>query len=80
MGRQGRVVIPADVRRELGIEPGTKLAVLVQDGGVMLLPREAIKRRLREMFSGIDRSLSEELIAERHAEARRDAIEEGWDV
>lgn len=72
-------MIPADIRRELGIEEGSKLAVLIDDGAVVLLPREAIAKRLHAMFAGIDRSLAEELIAERHAEAERDAIEEGWE-
>jgi AbrB family looped-hinge helix DNA binding protein len=76
VGKQGRFVIPADVRRKLGIEEGTELAVLIQDHALVLITREGAKRRLREMFAGSDRSLSEELIAEHHAEAEAEAAAE----
>jgi AbrB family looped-hinge helix DNA binding protein len=76
LGKQGRVVIPAHVRRQLGWDEGTKLAVRIKDGAVELLTRETAGRRLKEMFAGVDVSLSEELMAERRAEAAADAAEE----
>jgi len=39
---KGRVVIPADVRRRLGIKPGTKLEVDVKDGGIMMKPQRRV--------------------------------------
>jgi AbrB family looped-hinge helix DNA binding protein len=76
VGKQGRIVIPAHIRHELEITEGMKLGVRVRDGIVELITPETAKRHLRRMFAGSDRSLSEELIAEHHAEAARDAAEE----
>jgi len=75
VGPKGRVVIPADIRRGLEIGEGTELVALVEGEAVVLVPRSAIKRRLRSMFANVDSSLSDELLAERRAEAKRDATE-----
>lgn len=42
---KGRVVIPADVRRRLGIRPGTELDVDVKDGGILMKPRRRVSAR-----------------------------------
>ena len=75
MGKQGRVVLPAELRTELGLQEGTTFEVS-SDGDLIqlrrrLTPPEAA-RRLRGMFADIDRDLVGELIAERRAEAERD--------
>jgi AbrB family looped-hinge helix DNA binding protein len=62
-------VIPAEIRRELGIHEGSELVALVQDGGVLLLPRTEVKRRLRGLFSGVETSLAGELLEDRRREA-----------
>lgn len=67
------MLLPAEVRRAAGIEPGTRLVVRLEGDQVVLIPRDAIKRRLRHMFVGVEESMAEELIAERRAEAVRDA-------
>jgi AbrB family looped-hinge helix DNA binding protein len=72
VGPKGRVVIPAGIRRELGIRQGSELVALVQDGGVLLLLRAEVKRRLRGMFAGVATSLAGELLEDR----RRDAAAE----
>lgn len=72
VGPKGRVVIPAAIRRRLGIEQGTRLAVLVDDQAVVLVPRGAVEHRLHSIFSGVPVSLAGELIEERHAEAAAD--------
>lgn len=72
VGAEGRVLLPAEVRRKVGIEPGSTLVVRVEGDHVVLIPRSAIKRRLHEMFRDVGVSLAEELIAERRAEAARD--------
>jgi AbrB family looped-hinge helix DNA binding protein len=69
VGPKGRVVIPAEIRRELGIHEGSELVTLVQDGGVLLLPRTEVKRRLRGLFSGVETSLAGELLEDRRREA-----------
>lgn len=76
VGRQGRVVIPAHIRRELGIEEGSKLGLRIKDGIIELITPEIAKRHLRRMFADVPGNLTEELLAERRAEAARDAAEE----
>ena len=73
VGPKGRIVIPAGIRRQLGIEEGSELVALVEGQAVVLVPRGAIKARLRSMFAATESSMSDELIDERRAEARREA-------
>lgn len=73
VGPKGRVVIPADIRRRLSIDEGTELVALVEGESVVLVPRSAIKSRLRSMFADVERSMADQLIAERRAEARRES-------
>lgn len=76
VGPKGRVVIPASLRRELGLEEGTELIASLEPDGVLLAPRAAVRRRLRSMFASIPGSLADELIAERHAAAAEEASAE----
>lgn len=76
IGAQGRVVIPARFRSELGLTPGTPLVVSLEDGRIVLERRERILRRLRDQALGWaprDESVVDALIAERREEARREA-------
>ena len=73
MGPKGRVVIPAGIRRALGIEEGSELVALMEGEAVVLVPRSAIKNRLRSIFAATADSMRGELLAERRAEAARDA-------
>lgn len=41
--RAGRVVIPQQVRRRLGLEPGTKLEIEEVDGSVVLRPVSRVR-------------------------------------
>jgi len=63
----GRIVIPADVRRELGLEAGVELNVSAEDGRVVIETRENLLRRIQAEVKAAagDRSLVDELIAER---------------
>ena len=72
VGPKGRVVIPAEIRRELEIQEGTELVALVEGAAVVLVPRSAIKARLRSMFADVPTSLRDELIADRRAAAVRE--------
>ena len=68
----GRVVIPASMRAELGIQSGGKVIARVVDGTVVLEPIEAAIRRAQEMvrkYVPDDVDLVAELIAERRAAA-----------
>ncbi len=77
LGRQGRLVIPAVLRRSLGFEEGDALIARQEKGGLVLEKPEAIKLRLKARFSQVpkDRSLADELIAERREEAKREDAE-----
>jgi AbrB family looped-hinge helix DNA binding protein len=69
VGPKGRIVIPASIRRELSIGEGSSLVAMVEGGGVLLLPRSEVKRRLRGLFARVPVSLSRELIDDRKREA-----------
>jgi AbrB family looped-hinge helix DNA binding protein len=78
IGPQGRVVIPARLRRELEIEPGETLMARVESRRLVLERRDEILERLRSELRDArpERgSVVDELIAERRAEARREAAE-----
>ncbi len=70
----GRVLVPAAVRREFGAEPDEPLVVHVEDGRLVLERRSDVLRRAQERFSGLDPhvDLVDELLAERRAEVERD--------
>jgi len=74
---QGRVTIPAQLRREAGIEPGSTVVAHLEDGRIVLETREHLMDRLRrdvaaEWNDPAHPSAAAELIAERHAEAARE--------
>ena len=73
VGPKGRVVIPAQIRRELGIEQGSELVALVDGEAVVLVPRAALKRRLRSIFADVPTSMRDELLEERRAEVARES-------
>jgi AbrB family looped-hinge helix DNA binding protein len=79
VGPQGRLVVPVEVRRELGIEPGTDLVTRVSDGQWILETRENVERRLHARLAKAapGRLVSEELIADRRLEA--EAERERWE-
>ena len=74
LGRQGRVVIPAALRRLLGFEEGDVLVARPEAGRLILEKQETIKRRLKARFSQLpqETSLAAELIAERREEGNRE--------
>ncbi|MCP4283661.1 MAG: AbrB/MazE/SpoVT family DNA-binding domain-containing protein [Gammaproteobacteria bacterium] len=77
LSAQGRLVIPAALRRALGFQSGDKLIVYQEDGRLVLEKSSTIKRRLKQRFDHIPKgdSLADELISERRLEARREAGE-----
>ncbi|MCA9829098.1 MAG: AbrB/MazE/SpoVT family DNA-binding domain-containing protein [Dehalococcoidia bacterium] len=70
----GRIVIPARIRKELGIKAGDSLSLEVEDGVLRLeTPVQRIKRAqamLAPYLKGP--SLADELIAERRADSAAD--------
>ncbi len=72
LGVQGRLVIPAALRKSLGFEPGDTLIARIEDGRLVLEKLDTVQRRLKARFShlGKDTSLADELMAERREEAK----------
>jgi AbrB family looped-hinge helix DNA binding protein len=71
MSKGGRIVIPAEVRRELDMHPGDEIILLMKDREVVLMTREEALRRARGIVRKHvepGRLLSEELIQERRRE------------
>lgn len=70
-------MIPAAIRRELGLEQGVPLLARVEDGCVVLESRRAGARRVRGALRGLVRGadLGAMLSAERRAEAALEAAE-----
>lgn len=76
---RGRVVLPAELRRQLDVHAGDELlAIPDAGGGIRLLPRRAAAESLigsAGYWQPGEPMLSEQLIAERRAEAAREANE-----
>ena len=73
LGAQGRLVVPASIRKALGFRPGETLVARIENGHLVIEKPEAVERRLHAHFRKFEgRSLAEELIAERREEARRE--------
>ena len=77
LDHQGRLVIPEKLRHLLGFEEGDKLVAREEAGRLILEKRDTIKQRLRTQMAKVPqgRSLANELIAERHEAAKREAAE-----
>ncbi len=80
MSANGRIVIPAPIRKALGIKPGEMLAMDVQDGVLRIESFDRQLERIQDEIIGLvgrERSLADELIAERREEARRELDDGG---
>lgn len=69
--------MPVELRRELGLEEGTEMAIRSEGRRLILEPRDEVLRRLRGRFTDVppDISLADELVSERADEARRKSEE-----
>jgi AbrB family looped-hinge helix DNA binding protein len=75
IGKGGRVVIPAEFRRMLGMAEGDEVVLWVEDGELRLTtPRQAVRKAqaLIRKYVPEDVSLVAELIRERRKEAADD--------
>lgn len=71
----GRVALPADIRRALGLQNGDTVLFEMQGDEVRIRPARSALRRVQERlrtFAPKDGLVSDELIADRRAEASRD--------
>lgn len=74
IGPQGRLVVPAPLRKRLGIEAGDVLVARADDDRLVLERRDAILARVRTRLAAVpaDVAMVDELIAERREEAKRE--------
>ena len=74
----GRIVIPAEIRQRMGIKPGDTLFLTLEGDVLKVEPYLARIRRIQESMRRLispGRLLSDELIADRREEARREMEE-----
>lgn len=50
---KGQITIPQQVRRELGLEPGDEVQVVVSDGVATILPTDGATRRGRRVVEAL---------------------------
>jgi AbrB family looped-hinge helix DNA binding protein len=75
LGEGGRVVIPAEFRKALGIDVGDELILHMENGTIVLLTRKQAILYVQEQmakYSVTERQLSEEIIDERRKEAEKE--------
>lgn len=75
VGDRGRIVLPARIRRSLGLRPGDHLLAEIEpDNSLRLIPRDVAARRDRGAFAQLrtESSLVDQLIADRRGEAARE--------
>jgi AbrB family looped-hinge helix DNA binding protein len=71
----GRVVIPAELRREFGIEDGEEILFSRDEHGIRITPVRRAVKEAQDFFSRLadpSVSLSDELLRDRRAEEERD--------
>lgn len=78
IGPQGRVFIPDSFRERMGVSEGDEISLVLDEEGVHLRTHEQAIRAIQRLFRqhvppGV--SLADELIADRRAEAAREAEE-----
>jgi len=77
LGAQGRVVIPAHLRKSMDLKPGDRLVARQDGDSIVLEKRENLVKRLQARFTNIpgEISLVDELINERQAEAALEKVD-----
>ena len=75
IGKGGRIVIPAALRKLIGVSEGDELILRYRDGRLEIMTvRQAVQeaQNLVSRFVPEDRRLVDELLSERRAEAERE--------
>ena len=76
LGESGRIVLPASIRKEFGLEPGERLTVFSQDGEIRIMSRKMALESIRAGIvkqRGSLKGILDEFLAEKHQETGRDA-------
>ena len=75
LGEGRRVAIPAELCHQYHLEPGTPVVLEASESGIILRPLETVIRDVQAFFADTappEVKLSDELMKERRAEAKRD--------
>lgn len=75
IGPQGRVVVPAPIRKALNWDEGTVLTFEVRDGQIVVTDQLSALRQFQEYAQSLippGTDVLEDFLAERRAEARRE--------
>lgn len=78
INENGRIVIPAEIRKSMGLEAGDTILMALEDGVLRIESQQARVRRVQESLRQRipdPRVLSDELIADRREEASRETEE-----
>jgi len=79
---KGQLVIPAAIRKSLGIEAGTRTTIRVEGTRVVLEPETlAAKLRMIDELRGLTAggpSMTDELLKERRREREAELAKDGW--
>lgn len=73
--QSGRIVVPAEYRRSLGLKAGDQVILLLEDNAVRLVTREQAIKEAQDIVAGFvppDVSLVDELLHERREAAARE--------
>jgi AbrB family looped-hinge helix DNA binding protein len=79
LGPGGRMVIPAEFRKSLGVQRGDQVVVDLKDGDLRVRSLDAVIERAQALvrrYVPDDVSLADELIEDRRAEAARELEDE----
>lgn len=71
----GRLQLPSDVRRELGLADGDQVVMRVVDGELHIRPARDVLKRIQALlrpYAPPAGSVADELISDRRVEATRD--------
>ena len=74
----GRIVIPAEIRKEMALNPGDTVVMVLEDGVLKIESQRTRVRQVQQSLSKLipdGRRLSDELIENRRNEARQEVEE-----
>ncbi|MEE9424116.1 MAG: AbrB/MazE/SpoVT family DNA-binding domain-containing protein [Methylococcales bacterium] len=74
VGKQGRIVIPANLRYQLAIEPGAQLVAWVENGRLIMESKQQLWQSIHQACNKTHDAinLAEELINDRREAAKRE--------
>lgn len=68
--RQGRALIPKPIREALGMSEGGEAVAWLEEGRLVIQPRDVLLVQLKERYRTVVGSMAEELIRERREESK----------